>query len=61
LAERAEEGRWNRPKVDDSLAFVIEGGRHPVVESALKKSGEAFVANGSDLCRHARVRMGVSV
>ena len=49
LAERAEEGRWSRPKVDDSLAFMIEGGRHPVVESALKKSGEAFVANGSDL------------
>lgn len=49
LSERAEEGRWTRPKVDGSLAFAIEGGRHPVVETALKKSGEAFVANGTDL------------
>ena len=49
LAERADEGRWCRPLVDDSLAFMIEGGRHPVVETALKTSGQAFVANGSDL------------
>lgn len=35
-----------RPLVDDSNAFTIEGGRHPVVEAALAKSGEvAFVAN----------------
>ena len=26
-------------------AFVVEGGRHPVVERALKRKGEAFVAN----------------
>ena len=49
LAERADEGRWTRPDVDDSLAFIIEGGRHPVVETALKGSGAAFVANGTDL------------
>ena len=49
LAERADEGGWTRPRVDDSLAFAIEGGRHPVVETALKRTGLAFVANGTDL------------
>ncbi|WEF25907.1 DNA mismatch repair protein MutS [Paracoccus sp. S3-43] len=36
---------WIRPQVDDSRAFVIEGGRHPVVERALKRKAQAFVAN----------------
>ncbi|MGN7867550.1 DNA mismatch repair protein MutS [Paracoccus sp. 22332] len=36
---------WTRPVVDDSRAFVIEGGRHPVVERALKRKAESFVAN----------------
>ncbi|SIS52103.1 DNA mismatch repair protein MutS [Paracoccus saliphilus] len=36
---------WTRPRVDDSRAFVIEGGRHPVVERALKRKSESFVAN----------------
>ncbi|MBP0616308.1 DNA mismatch repair protein MutS [Jiella mangrovi] len=50
LAEMAVEAGWTRPLVDDSLAFVIEGGRHPVVEAALKAgSGEPFVANDCDL------------
>lgn len=38
-----------RPEVDASLAFQIEGGRHPVVEQALKRNGEAFIANACDL------------
>ena len=29
--------------------FVIEGGRHPVVEQALSRDGTPFVANDSDL------------
>ena len=37
------------PQVDDSLAFVIEGGRHPVVEQALSRDGTPFVANDCDL------------
>src|SRR5690606_13544553 len=51
LAELAVQRRWVRPKVDDSLAFHIEGGRHPVVEAALAKAGagERFVANDCDL------------
>ncbi|WP_425423424.1 DNA mismatch repair protein MutS [Stappia stellulata] len=50
LAELAEEDNHTRPLVDDSLAFDISGGRHPVVERALKQSsGEGFVANDADL------------
>src|SRR5690606_34087338 len=45
LAELAEEQGYVRPIIDESAAFEIEGGRHPVVEQALKKSGKAFVAN----------------
>ncbi|RMF00735.1 MAG: DNA mismatch repair protein MutS, partial [Alphaproteobacteria bacterium] len=46
LATLAEEENLVRPRVDDSLAFRIEGGRHPVVEQALARSGDAtFVEN----------------
>ena len=45
---RAED--WCKPKVDDSRAFRIVGGRHPVVEKALKSEGGArFIANDCDL------------
>ena len=49
LAELAAKRDWTRPRVDSSLAFRIEGGRHPVVEAALKAAGEPFVANDCDL------------
>ncbi len=49
LAELAERDGYVRPKVDLSLAFKIEGGRHPVVEQALKREGQSFVANDCDL------------
>jgi DNA mismatch repair protein MutS len=49
LAELAVSRDWVRPQVDDSLAFTIEGGRHPVVEAALAERGEPFVANACDL------------
>ena len=46
LAQLAEQQRYARPKIDDSMAFEITGGRHPVVEEALRKqSGEAFITN----------------
>ena len=45
FADLAAGEGWTRPLVDDSRAFVIEGGRHPVVERALKRKGEPFVAN----------------
>ncbi|MCX7305592.1 MAG: DNA mismatch repair protein MutS [Hyphomicrobiales bacterium] len=39
-----------RPVVDDSLAFAIKAGRHPVVEQALRRQAETpFVANDCDL------------
>ncbi len=44
-AERASEGDWCRPVIEDAACLDIEGGRHPVVEAALAKSGERFVAN----------------
>ncbi len=49
LAELADALGWTRPKVDASLAFDIVGGRHPVVEAALKARGEAFTRNDCDL------------
>ena len=45
LAELAADADWTRPEVDASLAFAIEAGRHPVVEAALRREGQAFVAN----------------
>src|SRR5207253_2259489 len=34
---------------DPSLGFAIEAGRHPVVEQALKRDGQPFIANTCDL------------
>ena len=45
LADLARGENWCRPQVDDSRALEIEGGRHPVVEQALRKAGEPFIAN----------------
>ncbi len=45
LADLAVAEDWVAPTVDDSRAFVVEGGRHPVVERALKRQGVAFVPN----------------
>ena len=45
LAERAAEGDWCRPEMLDAPCLEIVGGRHPVVEAALAKGGERFVAN----------------
>jgi DNA mismatch repair protein MutS len=50
LALLAEEQAYCRPVVDDSRMFAIEGGRHPVVEQALRRqAGGPFVANNCDL------------
>ena len=55
-AALAAERRYCRPVVDDSRAFHIEGGRHPVVEAALAAANEtAFVANDSDLAEDKRL------
>ena len=49
LATLAAQRNWCRPVVDGSLAFSVEGGRHPVVERTLETEGRAFVANDCDL------------
>jgi DNA mismatch repair protein MutS len=50
LGALAAERRYARPLVDASQVFRIEGGRHPVVEAALSRQGDAaFVANDCDL------------
>jgi DNA mismatch repair protein MutS len=49
LAQVAVERHYVRPQLDASLDFVIEGGRHPVVEQALTGDGGPFVANDCDL------------
>ena len=45
LADLARGENWCRPQVDESRALEIKGGRHPVVEQALRKAGEPFIAN----------------
>jgi DNA mismatch repair protein MutS len=49
LARLAVDENYVRPEVDGSLGFAIEAGRHPVVERALKRNGEPFIANACDL------------
>ena len=49
LAERAAEGDWCRPELVDAPCLEIIGGRHPVVEAALARAGERFVANDCTL------------
>lgn len=50
LADIAVGENWVRPTIDASKAFTIEGGRHPVVEKALRRTGDGpFVANDCDL------------
>ena len=54
LAALAVDYDYARPDVDATRAFVIEGGRHPVVEQSLVSDGGPFVANDCDLSPPAR-------
>jgi DNA mismatch repair protein MutS len=45
FADLSAEENWCAPVVDDSRAFEITAGRHPVVERALRREGQPFVAN----------------
>ena len=46
LAELAVEENYVRPKIDHSLIFAVEDGRHPMVEQTLRRSdGVNFVGN----------------
>ena len=59
LAVLATGEAWCRPVVDGSLAFEISGGRHPVVEQALRRSAESpFIANDCDLSPEGNGKFG---
>lgn len=45
----AKDENYTCPTLDNSLAFSIEGGRHPVVEQSLKRAALDFVPNTTDL------------
>ncbi|MEL6883288.1 MAG: DNA mismatch repair protein MutS [Pseudomonadota bacterium] len=49
LAHLAVTQNWCQPTLDNSRRFDVSGGRHPVVEAALKASGAPFIANDCDL------------
>ena len=53
LAALAVERDYVRPEVDRSLDFVIEGGRHPVVEQALQQTA-ARSSPTTATCRRPR-------
>ncbi|OYZ86741.1 MAG: DNA mismatch repair protein MutS, partial [Sphingomonadales bacterium 17-56-6] len=55
LAERAAESNWCRPSFVAHPCLEIQGGRHPVVESALAKSGDRFIANDCTLSPEKRL------
>jgi len=48
-ATRAADGGWCLPHLIDQPWIELEGGRHPVVEEALARDGERFVANDCTL------------
>ncbi len=54
-AERAAEGDWCRPEIAEDTGLTITGGRHPVVEAALAKAGDRFVANDCVLASDNRL------
>ncbi|TKT82626.1 DNA mismatch repair protein MutS [Aquamicrobium sp. LC103] len=59
LAILAAQENYCRPEMDDGLAFRIEGGRHPVVEQALRRQlADPFVANDCDLSPEESGRYG---
>jgi DNA mismatch repair protein MutS len=49
LAHLAVDRGYTRPILDNSLTFEIKNGRHPVVESSLKRNNETFAPNDCDL------------
>jgi DNA mismatch repair protein MutS len=56
LAHLARIRKYVRPAIDESLAFDIKGGRHPVVEQALAAQGlPSFSANDCNLAETMRL------
>jgi DNA mismatch repair protein MutS len=57
LAELAAEQKYICPEITEDVALDITGGRHPVVEQALQKDGQAFIANDCHLGTEAAGRL----
>lgn len=58
FATLAVEENFVRPRVDDTLAFDIKGGRHPVVEASGRRAGaQSFIANDCLLGDEGGVRL----
>lgn len=59
LAETARKYHYVRPCIDPSLAFTIEGGRHPVVEHMLAKASkkQPFIPNHCQLEDQTRLSL----
>lgn len=55
LAELAAEQNYCRPQLTDNTDFIIHGGRHPVVETALKRQNQPFMANDTQLSPNQRL------
>lgn len=54
FADQAQRQDWVRPELCRERVFRITGGRHPVVEAAMKSRGEGeFIANDCDLTQDA--------
>jgi len=58
LAKLAVDDNYVRPDVNATLTFAIEGGRHPVVEQALRRDGAPFIANNCDLSPAPALKSG---
>jgi DNA mismatch repair protein MutS len=66
LADWAAEVGGVRPVLDDGTGFVVEGGRHPVVEAAVKAAGDPYTPNdcaldGSDAAAADRAGARLSI
>jgi DNA mismatch repair protein MutS len=49
LTDVANKYSWVRPNMTDDCAFDVVGGRHPVIESVLRRVGDNFVKNDCNL------------
>ena len=49
LSDVADKYSWVCPQITNDCAFEIVGGRHPVIESVLRKRGDNFVKNDCNL------------
>ena len=61
LAEWAADVGATRPVIDQSLNFDARGGRHPVVEAAVRRAGQVFTPNDCALdgAGHSGARLAI--